>query len=34
MWDSKEAEFLALYGRRGVGKTYLIREYFSDRDTI
>ena len=27
--DSKEAEFLALYGRRRVGKTYLIRQYFS-----
>ena len=26
---SKEAEFLAVYGRRRVGKTFLIREYFS-----
>ena len=25
---SKEAEFLALYGRRRVGKTFLVREYF------
>ncbi len=25
---SKEAEFLALYGRRRVGKTFLIREHF------
>jgi len=27
---SKEAEFVAVYGRRRVGKTYLVREYFSD----
>ena len=26
---SKEAEFLAVYGRRRVGKTFLIREFFS-----
>lgn len=26
--ESKRSEFLALYGRRRVGKTYLIREYF------
>ncbi len=26
--QSKEAEFLALYGRRRVGKTFLIREHF------
>lgn len=26
--QSKEAEFLAIYGRRRVGKTYLIRKYF------
>ena len=28
---SKEAEFLAIYGRRRVGKTYLVREFFSDK---
>ena len=27
MWPA-EAEFLALYGRRRVGKTFLIREHF------
>lgn len=29
--QAKEAQFLALYGRRRVGKTYLIREYFKDK---
>jgi uncharacterized protein len=28
---SKETTFLAVYGRRRVGKTFLIREYFSDK---
>lgn len=28
--DSKKPEFLAVYGRRRVGKTYLIREFFND----
>ncbi|MFH0945612.1 MAG: ATP-binding protein [Planctomycetota bacterium] len=27
--NSKEAEFIALYGRRRVGKTFLIREFFA-----
>jgi AAA+ ATPase superfamily predicted ATPase len=27
--NSKEAEFIAVYGRRRVGKTYLIRNFFS-----
>ena len=26
--QSKKSEFLAVYGRRRVGKTFLIREYF------
>jgi hypothetical protein len=34
LWDSPEAEFLAIYGRRRVGKTYLIREYFSKKRCI
>ena len=29
IWNSKEAEFVAIYGRRRVGKTFLIRQYFS-----
>ena len=32
MLDSEEAEFLAIYGRRRIGKTYLIREYFEDNE--
>ena len=34
LWDaynSDESEFVAVYGRRRVGKTYLIRETFADR---
>lgn len=31
IWDSGEAEFVAVYGRRRVGKTHLVREYFSSR---
>ena len=27
-YQSKSSEFLALYGRRRVGKTFLIREFF------
>ena len=34
LWESSEAEFLAIYGRRRVGKTYLIREYFSRKRCI
>lgn len=29
--ESNKAEFLAIYGRRRVGKTYLIHEYFKDK---
>ncbi|SDB56667.1 ATP-binding protein [Butyrivibrio sp. INlla16] len=31
LYDSKSAELVALYGRRRVGKTYLIDEVFEDR---
>ncbi len=30
-YRSNEAEFIALYGRRRVGKTYLIREFFTNK---
>ncbi|NLS91762.1 MAG: AAA family ATPase [Planctomycetaceae bacterium] len=29
--DSTEAELIAVYGRRRVGKTFLVREYFGER---
>ena len=29
LYDSGKAEFVVVYGRRRVGKTYLVREYFS-----
>ena len=28
--DSEQAEFVAVYGRRRIGKTFLIREYFNN----
>ena len=28
--DSAQAEFVVVYGRRRVGKTYLVREYFNN----
>jgi hypothetical protein len=28
IFASKDAEFLAIYGRRRVGKTYLVRQFF------
>ena len=31
LYESHESEFVAVYGRRRVGKTYLVRETFSDR---
>lgn len=34
MLYSNASQFLALYGRRRVGKTYLIRNYFTERDNV
>lgn len=31
LFDSSESEFVAIYGRRRVGKTFLVRETFADR---
>lgn len=33
-FTSTKAEFLALYGRRRIGKSFLITEYFAKRDCI
>jgi AAA+ ATPase superfamily predicted ATPase len=34
VYFSKNSEFVAIYGRRRVGKTYLVRETFSDKFTF
>ncbi len=34
LYNSGKAEFLAIYGRRRVGKTYLVREVFGNRLTF
>jgi len=31
LWESPKAEFLALYGRRRVGKTFLIHQFFQNK---
>lgn len=28
--ESKSPEFIAMYGRRRIGRTYLVRHYFND----
>jgi AAA+ ATPase superfamily predicted ATPase len=30
-YQSKEAEFIVIYGRRRIGKTYLVREFFKNK---
>ena len=30
-YDSDESKFVAIFGRRRIGKTYLVREVFQDR---
>lgn len=32
IFDSKTSEFLAIYGRRRVGKTYLIKQFFYTKE--
>ena len=34
LYNSKEPEFVAIYGRRRVGKTYLVKELFKDQFTF
>ncbi len=34
MYESNESEFVAIYGRRRVGKTYLVRETFDGQFTF
>ncbi len=33
-FDSKEAEMIAIYGRRRVGKTFLVREFFNKKHCL
>ena len=32
--EKEESQFVAVYGRRGIGKTFLIKEYFNDNFTF
>jgi len=34
MLDSNVAEFMAIYGRRRVGKTFLVKEFFTTKPVI
>lgn len=34
LYESEKAELLALYGRRRVGKTFLIRAFFSEKEDV
>ena len=31
VWESNQSEFVAVCGRRRVGKTFLVREYFEEQ---
>ncbi|MBM3198704.1 MAG: ATP-binding protein [Chlamydiae bacterium] len=33
LYNSTHPEFLAIYGRRRVGKTFLIRQFFKEKGT-
>ena len=33
-YNSTQSEFVAIYGRRRIGKTFLVRELFKDRITF
>ena len=34
LYHSKKAEFVVVYGRRRIGKTFLVRNLFEDRITF
>ena len=34
LYESDRPEFVAVYGRRRVGKTFLVREMFRDRKSV
>ena len=34
VYNSKQAEFVAVYGRRRIGKTHLIREFFLPKTDV
>jgi AAA+ ATPase superfamily predicted ATPase len=34
LFQSDRAEFLAIYGRRRIGKTFLIKQIFAERDCV
>ena len=33
-YNSDDSKFVALYGRRRVGKTYLVKQTFKDRKSV
>jgi uncharacterized protein len=34
VYNSTEAQFVCVYGRRRIGKTFLVREFFTNKDCI